>query len=63
MGVAYPAYMSFKALETKEDPEDDKQWCVAPVGGAVVTADHANFRLQAHLLGRLLRLHRAGDFH
>ena len=26
VGVAYPAYMSFKALETKDDPEDDKQW-------------------------------------
>lgn len=26
IGILYPAYMSFKAIETKEDEDDDKQW-------------------------------------
>ena len=26
MGGIYPAYMSFRAIETREDPDDDKQW-------------------------------------
>ena len=26
IGFLYPAYMSYKAIETKSDPDDDKQW-------------------------------------
>ena len=26
VGILYPAYMSFKAIETKEDDDDDKFW-------------------------------------
>lgn len=26
VGFLYPAYMSFKAIESKEDSDDDKQW-------------------------------------
>ena len=33
VGIVYPAYRSFKALETPQG-EDDKQWC----GGACVRA-------------------------
>jgi hypothetical protein len=29
VGFTYPAYQSFRALETRTNAEDDKKWCVA----------------------------------